>query len=61
MNPTAQQLFPIGCRVLLRYAGNDETGIVTGYERGKVVVHWPDWNREGQYHACSLIAMEDGA
>jgi hypothetical protein len=59
MNPTTQQLFPIGCRVLLRYAGNDETGIVTGHEQGKVTVRWPAWDRESRYMPCFLIAVED--
>jgi hypothetical protein len=38
---------------------SDEPGTVAGYERGKVVVHWPDWNREGRYHECSLLKVED--
>ena len=54
-----QQAFPIGTEVHLKFSPDaEETGAVTGYAGGKVIVHWPDWNREGRYHACSLIPME---
>lgn len=59
---SAKELFPISSRVVLRYCPDSgEAGIVTGYVRGRVIVRWPDWNREGKYQSCSLIAMEDRA
>ena len=55
-----QPAFPIGTRVRLKFCPDSgETGTVTGYERGKVRVLWPDWNREGRYHECSLLKAED--
>ena len=55
-----QPAFPIGTRVWLKFSSyTGETGIVTGYTRSKVIVHWPDWNREGRYHECSLLKAED--
>ena len=54
-----EQLFPIGTKVGLRYRPDSgELGVVTGYVRGKVIIHWPDWGREGKYQSCSLIAAE---
>jgi hypothetical protein len=55
-----QPVFPIGAKVWLRFSpDSDETGEVVGYERGKVRVWWPDWKREGRYHECSLLKVED--
>jgi len=55
-----QPAFPIGTRVRLKFSPDSgETGEVAGYERGRVRVHWPDWNREGRYHECSLLKAED--
>lgn len=57
-----EQPFPIGGKVALKYCPDSgEAGIVTGYVKGKVIVHWPDWNREGKYFACSLIPAKDRA
>jgi hypothetical protein len=54
-----QPAFPIGTRVRLKFSpDSDETGEVAGYERGRVRVLWPDWNREGRYHECSLLKVE---
>jgi hypothetical protein len=37
---------------------SDETGEVAGYERGKVVVRWPDFDdRVCRYMACSLLVV----
>jgi hypothetical protein len=58
--PEALPAFPIGTRVWLKFSSDTrETGTVTGYTRGKLIVHWPDWNREGRYHECSLLKVED--
>jgi hypothetical protein len=52
--------FPIGSRVALKFCPDSgEPGEVVGYERGKACVFWPDWNREGRYHMCSLLKVED--
>jgi hypothetical protein len=57
-----QPSVPIGTRVRLKFSpDSDETGEVADYERGRVRVLWPDWNREGKYFACSLIPAEDRA
>lgn len=55
----ASLAFPINTRVRLKFSPDaEETGTVTGDTGGKVIVHWPDWNREGKYFACSLITAE---
>ena len=55
-----QPAFPIGTRVRLKFSPDiDETGEVVGYESGKVRVLWSDWSREGRYHECSLLKVED--
>jgi len=55
-----QIAFPIGTRIRLKFSSDSgETGEVVGYERGKVRVLWPDWNREGRYQECSLLKAED--
>jgi hypothetical protein len=56
---TLEQIFPIGSRVLLRYSGSDEEGQVARHEHGRVVVHWPLWDREGRYMPSSLALAED--
>jgi hypothetical protein len=38
----------------LRYSGSDEIGIVSGHELGRVLVHWPLWDRTGRYMTSSL-------
>ncbi len=51
---------PIGTKIQLKFSSDTrETGIVTGHTRGKVIVHWPEWDRKGSYHPWSLIALED--
>jgi hypothetical protein len=59
MTPGTEQ-FPIGSLVMLKYCPDSgEVGTVTGFERSRVVVHWPGWNREGHYLACSLLPAEN--
>ncbi len=51
-----QPAFPVGAGVHLKFSpASGEPGIVTGHAGGKVIVRWPDWNREGRYFACSLL------
>jgi hypothetical protein len=55
---TAEQLFPIGSKVLLRHGGSDEIGQVIGHQLGRVLVHWPLWARVGHYMPSSLRLAE---
>lgn len=57
-NHTAEQLFPLGSKVLLRYSGSSEIGQVVGHKSGRVLVHWPLWARAGRYMASSLTLAE---
>ena len=55
-----QIAFPIGTKIRLKFCPDSgETGEVVGYESGKVRVLWSDWSREGRYHECSLLKVED--
>ena len=54
----AQFAFPAGVEVRLKFTDTRETGIVTVYTGSKLVVQWPDLNRESKYFLCSLIPAE---
>lgn len=49
-----EQKFPIGVKVTLKFCPSGEPGEVVGFERGRLVVRWPDCERHGRYMSCSL-------
>ena len=46
--------FPNGSRVVLKCCPSSHPGVVTGFQRGKILVRWPDLNFLGKHKPGAL-------